>query len=121
MTEGLLRHPFLRRAPLLLLVAAGVLLWRSSLFPQPRTLLWELPEVVDVTRAEVQLWQGPKLVARAEWPDHPQGPLRQQLQLRAGRYRALTFLELPGGTEEHHAQEVLLGAEETLRLPLRAR
>jgi len=121
MTDGLLRHPFLRRAPLLLLVAAGVFLWRSQLFPQPRTLLWELPEAVDVTRAEVQLWQGQKLVARAEWPAHPQGPLRQQLQLRAGRYRALAFLQLAGGSEEHHVQDVLLGSEETLRLPLRTR
>jgi len=121
MTDGLFRHPFLRRAPLLLAVAAGVFLWRSEFFPQPRTLLWELPEGVDVTRAEVQLWQGQTLVARAEWPAHPESPLRQQLQLRAGRYRALAFLELAGGKQEHHALDVVVTSEDTLRLPLRAR
>ena len=120
MKDGALRLPFLRRAPLLLLVVAGVFLWRSELFPQPRTLLWELPEAVDVTRAEVQLWQGHKLLARAEWPAHPQGPLVQRLQLRPGRYRALTFLEVDGNPEQH-SQEVQLASEETLHLPVRPR
>jgi hypothetical protein len=121
MKDGPLRHPFLRLVPLLLVVAAGVFLWRSELFPQPRTLWWELPQAVDVTRAEVQLWQGSRLVARAEWPTHPQGPLLQQLQLRAGRYRAVDFLEFAGGGKEQHTQEVQLGSEETLRLSLSPR
>ncbi|MGO9831892.1 MAG: hypothetical protein ACLPJH_17295 [Myxococcaceae bacterium] len=121
MKDGPFRHPFVRRVPLLLLVAAGVFLWRSELFPQPRTLVWELPPSVDVARAEVQLWKGSELIARAEWPAHPHGPLLQQLQLRAGRYRALAFLELAGGDTEQHSQEVQLGSEETLRLPLRPR
>ena len=121
MKGGPLRHPLLRRAPLLLLVAAGLYLWRSELFPQPRTVIWELPQSVDVARAEVQLWKGGELVARAQWPDHPQGPLVQQLQLRAGRYRALAFLEFADGSAEQHAQQVQLGSQETLRLPMRPR
>ncbi len=121
MKDGLLRLPFLRRAPLLLLVVAGVFLWRSELFPQPRTLLWELPEAVDVTRAEVQLWQGDRLLARAEWLSHPQGPLVQRLQLRPGHYRALTFLELDGGSREQHSQQVQVASEETLHLSVRPR
>lgn len=121
MTDGLLRHPFLRRVPLLLLVLAGAFLWRSALFPQPRTLVWELPSAAAVRRAEVQLWKGPSLMARAEWPNHPQGPLLEQLQLRQGTYRALTFLEMADGGTEQYAQTVQLGREETLRLSLRPR
>jgi hypothetical protein len=121
MKDGAFRHPFLRRAPLLLLVVAGAFLWRSQLFPQPRTLLWELPESVDVARAEVQLWKGSQLVARAEWPEHPHGPLLQQLQLRAGRYRALAFLQMAGGDTEQLTQDVQVGSEETLHLTLRPR
>ncbi len=121
MTDGLLRHPFLRRAPLLLLVVAGVFLWRSELFPQPHTLVWELPPSVEVTRAEVQLWRGSALMARAEWPSSPQSPLVQELQLRAGAYRTLTFLEFADGRTERHTQLVELGREKTLHLSLRPR
>jgi hypothetical protein len=121
MKEGLFRHPFLQRLPLLLLVVAGVFLWRSALFPQPRTLVWELPAATAVARAEVQLWKGSTLMARAEWPNSPKGALVQQIQLRGGTYRALSFLELSDGRTEQHSQQVELGAEETLNLPLRPR
>jgi hypothetical protein len=121
MKDGLLRHPFLRRVPVLLLVGAGVFLWRSELFPQPRTLLWELPPSVSVTRAEVQLWKGSTLVARGEWPNNPPSPLVQTLQLRQGTYRSLSFLEFGDGHTEQHSQLVELGTQETLRLPLRPR
>jgi hypothetical protein len=121
MTDGLLQHPFLRRVPLVLLVVAGAFLWRSAFFPQPRTLVWELPSAATVTRAEVQLWKGASLVARAEWPNSPQSPLLEQLQLRQGTYRALSFLELADGGTEQYAQMLQLGGEETVRLSLRPR
>jgi hypothetical protein len=121
MTDGPLRHPFLRRVPLLLLVGAGVFLWRSELFPQPRTLLWELPGSEAVRRVEVQLWKGTSLVARGDWPNNPPSPLVQQLQLRRGTYRSLSFLEFGDGHTEHHTQLLELGSQETLRLPLRPR
>ena len=120
MTDGLLHHPFLRRVPLVLLVVAGAFLWRSAFFPQRRTLVWELPSAT-VTRAEVQLWKGASLVARAEWRNSPQGPLLEQLQLRQGTYRALSFLELADGGTEQYAQLLQLGGEETVRLSLRPR
>jgi hypothetical protein len=117
MKEGLLRHPFLRRVPVVLLLGAGALLWRSTLFPQPRTLVWDLPPApVAVVRAEVQLWQGTALVARAEWPLAPHGALVQQLQLRSGTYRALSFLQLADGHTEQHSQTLHLGSEETVHL-----
>jgi hypothetical protein len=121
MTDRPLRHPFLRRVPLLLLLLAGAFLWRSSLFPQPRTFIWEVPSGVGVARAEVQLWKGTKLMARAEWPNHPQGAQLQQLQLRRGAYQALSFLVLTDGQSEQHSQPVELGEEETVHLWLRPR
>ena len=121
MMAGPLRHPFLRRVPLVLLVLAGAFLWRSALFPQPRTFVWDLPPSVPVTRAEIQLWKGRELMARAEWPNGPHGPLLQQLQLKAGTYRALSFLELADGGTEQHAQTVAVDREETVHLSLRPR
>jgi hypothetical protein len=121
MTDGPLRQPFLRRLPLLLLLVAGAFLWRSALFPQPRTLIWEVPASPAVTRAEVQLWKGSALVARAEWPNSPRGLLLQRLQLRGGTYRALSFLVFADGNTEEHTQEVTLSGEETLSLSLRPR
>jgi hypothetical protein len=121
MNDQLFRHPFVRRVPLLLLVLAGAFLWRSAFFPQPRTFLWELPAKDGVTRAEVQLWKGPTLVARAEWLNRPAGPLVEQLQLRQGTYRALTFLELSDGGTEQHVQPVEVGREEIVHLSLRPR
>ena len=116
-----LRQPFLRRVPLLLLVVAGVVLWQSALFPQPRTLLWELPESLEVVRAEVQLWRGSELLARGEWPSHPVSPLVQQLQLKAGTYRALAFLELSDGRVEQRIRTVQVGHEQTVRVSLQSR
>ena len=116
MTAGLLRHPFLRRVPVLLLVGAGILVWRSALFPQPRTLIWDLPAPVSLVRAEVQLWQDQALVARTEWLEAPHGPLIQQLQLRSGTYRALAFLQFSDGRTEQRGQSLVLGREETVHL-----
>jgi hypothetical protein len=121
MTQGTAGHPFLRRAPLIFLLAAGAFLWRSGIFPQPRTFLWELPASVEMRRAEVQLWKGSSLVARAEWLKSPQSPLVQKLELRQATYRALTFLEFADGRTEQHSQEVRLESEETLHLWLRPR
>jgi len=116
MTEGALRHPFLRRVPLLLLVGAGVLLWRSALFPQPRTVVWDLPPELAVARAEVQLWQGSSLVARAEWPEPPRGALLQHVQLRSGTYRALVFVVLADGRSRRDGRSLEIGPEETVHV-----
>jgi hypothetical protein len=121
MTDGFLRHPFLRRVPLLLLAVAGVFLWRSELFPQPRTLLFELPPSVEVSRAEVQLWKGPSLAARAEWLSSPSSPLVLKVQLRTGTYRALSFLAYADGRTAQQTQLVELGSQETLHLSLQPR
>jgi hypothetical protein len=69
-----------------------------------------------VARAEVQLWQGGSLVARAEWPQPHHGALVQHLQLRRGTYRALVFLVLADGTPVQDSRILEVGREETVHV-----
>lgn len=110
--------PLLRRVVPLALVAVGLLLWRSPLLPQPRTFVWDRPFGLSVVSAEVQLWRGEMLLARTQWPDATQGTLSQQLSLRAGPIRVLTFARLQDGTERRGTQELQLGSEEVVHAPL---
>jgi len=112
------RSPLLRRLVPLALIALGLVLWRSPLFPQPRTFVWDRPFGLSITSAEVQLWRGDTLLARAEWPDATQGTLTQQLSLRTGPIRVLSFVRLQGGTERRGTQELQLGSEEVVHAPL---
>ena len=112
------RSPLLRRLVPLALIALGLVLWRSPLLPQPRTFVWDRPFGLSITSAEVQLWRGDTLLARAEWPDATQGTLTQQLSLRTGPIRVLSFVRLQGGTERRGTQELQLGSEEVVHAPL---
>jgi hypothetical protein len=108
----------LRRLPILAVAALGVFLWRSQLFPQPHTFLWDRPSGPDLASAEVQLWRDGALLARAEWPDASHGTLTQQLVLRAGPVRVLTFVRMPDGTERRGEQTLQLGGDEVVHAPL---
>jgi len=112
------RSPLLRRLVPLALVAFGLLLWRSPLFPQPRTFVWDRPFGLSIVSAEVQLWREATLLARAEWPDASQGTLSQQLSLRAGPIRVLSFVRLQDGTQRRAVQELELGSEQVVHAPL---
>ena len=112
------RSPLRRRLVPLVLVAVGLLLWRSPLFPQPRTFVWDRPFGLAVVSAEVQLWRGDTLLARAEWPDATQGALTQQLTLRNGPIRVLSFARLQDGTRRGGTQELELGSEQVVHAPL---
>jgi hypothetical protein len=112
------RSRFLRRLVPLALVGVGLLLWRSPLLPQPHTLVWDRPFGLDLASAEVQLWRGDTLLARAEWPDPSQGALTQQLTVRGGPVRVLTFARLRDGTERRGDQVLQLGRDEVVHAPL---
>ena len=112
------RSPLLRRLVPLALVAVGLLLWRSPLFPQPRTFVWDRPFGLSIASAEVQLWRENTLLARAEWPHATQGTLSQQLSLRAGPIRVLSFVRLQDGTQRRAVQELELGSEQVVHAPL---
>ena len=112
-------HPaLLRRLVPLAIVAVGLVLWRSPLLPQPRTFVWDRPFGPPVVSAEVQLWRGDTLLARAEWPDASQGALTQQVTLRSGRIRVLSFARLGNGTERRATQDLNLGSEDVVHAPL---
>jgi hypothetical protein len=112
------RPRVLRRLIPIALVALGLVLWRSPLFPQPHTFVWDRPFGLDVVSAEVQLWRGDTLLARAEWPDATTGALTQQLTLRSGPIRVLSFARLGNGTERRATQELNLGSEDVVHAPL---
>ena len=112
------RSPLLRRLVPIAMVALGIVLWRSPLLPQPRTFVWDRPFGLSIASAEVQLWRGDTLLARAEWPDATQGTLSQQLTLRTGLIRVLSFARLQDGTRRSGTQELRLGSEEVVHAPL---
>jgi len=102
----------------LALVALGLVLWRSPLLPQPHTFVWDRPFGQRLASAEVQLWRGEALLARAEWPDASEGTLTQSLTLRSGQIRVLSFARLPDGTERRGVQEIEIGRDEVVHAPL---
>ena len=112
------RRALLRRLVPLAIVAVGLVLWRSSLLPQPRTFVWDRPFGLPVVAAEVQLWRGDTLLARAEWPDAREGVLTQQLTLRTGPLRVVSVARLQDGSERRATQELELGTEEVVHAPL---
>ena len=112
------RSRLLRRLVPLGLIALGLVLWRSPLLPQPHTFVWDRPFGQSVRSVEVQVWRGNTLLARAEWPDASQGTLSQQLSLRSGRIRVLSFVRLLDGTERRGAQDIELGGGEVVHAPL---
>lgn len=107
-----------KRLPILIVVALGLWLWRSPLFPQPRTFIWDRPLGRQVTAAEVQIWRGDSLLARAEWPDATRGTLSQELTLRPGLLRILTSARLDDGSRRQAEQELTLGSEAVVHAPL---
>jgi hypothetical protein len=119
------------RLPLLLALALGAWLWRSSLFPQPRELVLLLPSTrAPVARVEVQLYsEGGELLKREE--RFFQGPgagagaegapsvLRLEISLPRGRYLCRAFLRDAAGGERVLSRTVELGEERTYEVELR--
>jgi hypothetical protein len=116
--EGRSGGRLLRRLVPLVLVAVGVLLWRSPLLPQPVTIVWDRPFGPDLLSAEVQLWREETLLARVVWPDATEGTLTQKLSLRPGPVRALTFVRLRDGSQRQGDQILEVGRNEVVHAPL---
>jgi hypothetical protein len=96
------RHPLVRRLPLLIVVLAGLWLFRDR--GDERELVWRLPrERADIERIELQL-RDPKgaLVQRSEF-FLGAGPVPEEisvkLRLEEGRYDSQLHASLRGGGE----------------------
>ena len=93
------RRP-LRLVPLLLVLGLGTWLWRGGLglLPVERSVVFPLPRG-DVSRVDVQLYDGDALLARSEIVQ-PVAEPSLKLSLKAGEYRAIEILyRADGGSE----------------------
>ncbi len=84
----------LKRAPLLLVLGLGYVMWRSGFgyFASDRALVWNLPaEYGAVRRVELQVWRGEALLKREElaFPAGVTAELRTTVPLTRGQHRAV--------------------------------
>ena len=96
--KRLLQHPLVRRLPFLLVVALGLLFWRTGYLPHSRTLVWRMPADRSIREVEIQLYQGEDLFKREtfELPQGPQGDLVEHVSLGRKAVRELVDEPLPG-------------------------
>ena len=93
------KHPLLKRAPIILIAALGIWLWRTS--GSERQLIWQLPPQtrVSVRQVEIQLRnEDGKLVKREEffYPSGAPSEIDEHARLRDGKYEALIILTEDG-------------------------
>lgn len=123
---GARRSGLWRRLPLLALLGVGALLWRSSLFPQERHLVWVFPTSgPPIHSVDVQLWKEGKIVRREErsFQSAPLGLWQWNLSLREGTYHAEVFTHREGEvTLEHVSRDVIIeGGDSPFAIPISAR
>lgn len=113
-----------KRLPLLLLLAAGVWLWRGGggIFPAGRELVWQLPDDRSIREVELQLWAGEQLLKRESrfFPSGPALEMVQKLSLREGDYQARVFIGREGAAASQViSRAVRVGDSEQVIIGLR--
>jgi hypothetical protein len=97
-----LRHPLIRRLPLLIVGLIGIWFWRTSVGTEHEVIYRMAPGFGAVDRVEIQLRdvEG-KLVKREVWffDDRRAGDVTQKLQLKSGDYQAQVFVSHDGTTQ----------------------
>lgn len=97
-----MRHPLVRRLPLLIVGILGIWMWRSSVGSEREVIYRLAPGFGEADRVEIQLRDDEgNLVKREVWffDDQPAGDLTQKLQLRSGEYQAQVFVSNDGSTQ----------------------
>jgi hypothetical protein len=114
----LLRHPLVRRLPLLLVALVGLLLWRSQ--GSERQLVYVMAQDRgQIERVEVQLLtEDGALLKREAWFFERGAPteLVQTLKLPEGPYRAEVFITLDGETSHQSHTLHVEGEVSSVRL-----
>ena len=113
-----MRKSWLRRLPLLIVVAVGVWLWRAGAFPQEREIVWQLGPSASAHELEIQILdeQG-ALLAREQLFFHKSAPrdVIQKVRLADGAYRARLFIRRgPADREEQHTLSLRLQGPDTV-------
>lgn len=107
---------------MLALVALGVWLYQSSLFPQDRQLVWRLESGGEaITQLELQLWSPENQLLKREVQSFPHGApaqVEQKLSLSEGRYEARYVIDRVGGKQEAGKRTLEVGGEKTYHLTL---
>lgn len=105
-----------KRLPFLLIVAVGLLFWKSGYMPKDRTLVWDLPNDASIRQVEVQVYQGNELLKREQFFfDHgPTAKVEEHLKLGRGDYQVILLFERAGKPQEVHQLPLHLGSEEVV-------
>jgi len=122
MWKRLRQHPLGRYLPLLVLAALGAFLYKSSLFPQERKIVWETGgSRSEIRQVELQLWtSGGELLNREElsFPFGPGPEIVQKISLREGSYDARFVIDRGPAPREAGTRALEIGGAETYRVPL---
>lgn len=114
-------NPLLKRLPILVLIAAGVMLYQSSLFPQSRTLVWQTgASRAEIEQVDLQLWRGTELLKREVKRFGAGAPaeVTQEVTLSEGAYEARYVIDRVGRTQEAGTRPLQVDGEQTYYLPL---
>lgn len=94
------RHPMLRRLPLLLIAVIGVWLWQQG--PSDRQIIWRLPfDRVNVEELEIQLRdeEGDLIERIIRYAPVP-GEITQEVSVGPGTYQGQLFIKRRGKPTE---------------------
>ncbi|MGZ3460700.1 MAG: hypothetical protein ACXU86_19610 [Archangium sp.] len=112
------QHPLLKRLPLLLLVALGLWLWKSSSVPE-RELVWHLegPGWSEIRALDFQVKNADGELVKRETFSFQEGPpdsITLKADLPSGTYEAWVFARGEGGpSRPPRVDRLTLGDEDT--------
>jgi hypothetical protein len=122
------RPSLLRRLPILLVLAAGVWLWKGGggFFPSSREILWELPDDrASIRELDIQIADSKGAVVKRDQFFFHGAPPREVLEkarLTPGDYAARVFIKREGGRPEEQVSTALqVGDGDTIAVWLSAR